>query len=86
MTRLALPQWRCVSKPTSEEPLTEMSDRPTCAEAWVQKNCHCMRPQNLFSVIWVWRTANRCCGLEELNLYCGVEAGAAAKVFFFFFL
>lgn len=72
-----------MNKPTSEEPLTEMSDRPTCVEALVQKNCHCMQPQNLFSVIWVWRTARQCCGLEELNLCCGVGAGAAATTFFF---
>lgn len=64
VTRPVLPQRRCACKPTSEEPLTEMSDWPTRSEASVQ------RKLSLYAAaepahVWVsvrWSAERLCCG------------------------
>lgn len=84
VTRPMLPQWRRACKPTSEEPLSVMSDWPTHSEASVH------RKLSLYAAaaparVWV----SVCWGvnvvvLEEVNLPSGAGPGDAQQYFFSF--
>lgn len=84
VTRPVLPQWRCACKPTSEEPLTEMSDWPTRSEASVH------RKLSLYAAaepahVWVsvcWSAERHCCGFGRSEPTHWGRARSCTSIFF----
>lgn len=84
VTRPLLPQRRCACKPTSEEPLSVMSDWPTPSETSVH------RKLSLYAAAeparaWVcarWSSECRCCGFGRSEPALWRRARRRTSIFF----